>query len=176
MCFLFCFVLIKSPFNLTWLVGSISAAWTCSLRLWSLLFPVLLDTDDLLSPTLWGVTLPVLPELDLLCPVLLLGNPPTPDPMHLAWLSWALIRSFCLLSWAISARMASGESREPRGSEVCDIEEVEGRLRRGRLVRLEAELWDWTSSQECGLSTEGILWCGGIGWVTEEERGEQLTE
>lgn len=59
--------------------------------------------------------------------------------------------------------MASGESREPRGSEVSDNEEVEGKLRRGRLVRLEAGLWDWTSSQEYGISTEGSFWCGGIG-------------
>lgn len=41
--------------------------------------------------------------------------------------------------------MASGESSELRGSGVSDNEEVEGRLERGTLVRLDAELWAWTS-------------------------------
>lgn len=48
--------------------------------------------------------------------------------------------------------MTSGESCERRGSEGGDNEEEEGRLARGRLVRLEAELWEWTSSRERRMS------------------------
>ncbi|TNN88845.1 hypothetical protein EYF80_000723 [Liparis tanakae] len=67
--------------------------------LWGVTLPVLLeDADVLLSPTLWGVTLPVLPELNLLCSLLLSDDSPTSDPRRLARLSWALIRSFCLFS------------------------------------------------------------------------------
>lgn len=51
--------------------------------------------------------------------------------------------------------MTSGESCELRGSEVSDSEEVEGRLVRGRLVRLEAELWIFRSSQERRILTAG---------------------
>lgn len=163
--------LIRSSLSLTWsVVCSPSAAWTCRL-----LLPVLLQTDVVLSPALWGVTLPVLPELHLLCPLLLVDDPLTPVSKPLAWLSWALIRSFCLLSWAISASMASWESCEPRGSEVSDKEDVEGRLVRGRLVRLETELWAWTPSQE-SLSTWGSSWCSCTGRVPEGEGEKQGTQ
>lgn len=152
---------------LTWLVSfSPSAAWMC----WFCL-SVHLDADFLLSLILWGVTLPaLLLELDCLCSPLLLGDP---APRPLAWLSCALISSFCLVSWAISASMTSGESCELRGSEVSDSEEVEGRLVRGRLVRLEAELWIFRSSQERRILTAGSSWCSGKGWVTVEEEEEQ---
>lgn len=49
--------------------------------------------------------------------------------------------------------MASGESCELRESEVSDNEEEEGRLARGRLVRLEADPSAWTSSKERRIST-----------------------
>lgn len=151
--------------NLTWLVNwSPLAAWTC----WVFLPVLPVVTDALLSPTLWGVTLPVSLELNLLCPLLLLGNPSNTDPRLLAWLSWALIRSFCLVSWAISASMASGETSELRGSDVNDNEEVEGRLERGRLVRLDTEL----SLQERGIFKGECSWCGSTAWVTEEEGGK----
>lgn len=143
--------------NLTWWVSLCpSAAWTC----WRFV-TVQLESDVLFSPTLCGATLPVLLELSLLCP--LPGSPPNRDPCSLACLSWALIISFSLLSWVISASMVSGES-----SDVIDEEEALGRLQRERLVTLDAELRGWTSLKECEAFTHRWSCWGGAGWVTEE--------
>lgn len=93
-------------------------------------------------------------KLPVLCPLCSLsGAPPHAEPRSLARLSWALIRSFSLLTMAISASMASGQK-----SDICDTEEVEGRLERGRLG---AEL-------QAG--------CGGAGWVAAEEDGDWTGE
>ena len=60
--------------------------------------------------------------------------------------------------------MASGVSCKLRASEQgSDNEDVEGRLVRGRLVRLEAELWERRSSRERRMSTGGRSWCSGTG-------------
>lgn len=148
--------------NLTWAVScSLSAAWICWLCL--LLLSMI---DAFLSWTLWGVTLPVLLEFNPVCP--LLGNPPHTDPGPLAWLSWALIRSFSLLSWAISASMASGEISEPRGSDNSETEEAKGRLERGRLVRLDAEL----SLRGREAFAEEHSCCDSAGWLTEKVEGK----
>lgn len=100
---------------------------------------MLLETDILLSPAPVGVTLPVPFGLKRLISVSLLlsDDPETAEP---AWLSWALIRLFCSLSCAISASIATEEICELRALRVSANEEVGGRLVRGRLVRLEAEL------------------------------------
>lgn len=144
--------------NLTWWVSlCLSAAWTC----W-LFITAQLESDVLFSPTLWGATLP---ELSLLCP--LPGSPPNLDPCSLACMSWALIISFSLPSWAISASMVSGES-----SDVIDKEEALGRLQRERLAMLDAEIWGWTSLKECKAFTHKWSCWGGTGWVTEEEDGK----
>ena len=59
--------------------------------------------------------------------------------------------------------MASGES-----SEVSDSEEEEDRLARGRLVRLEEELWEGASSRARRISTGGRSRCIGMGRGAEK--------
>lgn len=54
--------------------------------------------------------------------------------------------------------MASGEK-----SDVCDTDKVGGRLERGRLARLDAELQAWTSLQEHEAPTDKCSWRGGAG-------------
>lgn len=148
-----------------WVEGSSLWGWRCWLPLL-----VLLELEIVLSPILWGVTLSALMGLDLLRSSPLVGDPPTAGPRPLACLSWALIRSFCLVSWVISASIAFGESCEWRCSEVSDSDELEGSLLSGKLFRLEAEL----TSRDGNISTGGSWCCRSRGWVTVEETEPQI--
>lgn len=67
--------------------------------------------------------------------------------------------------------MASGEK-----SDVCGADKVGGRLARGRLARLDAELQARTSLQEAEAAPDKRSWRGGAGGVTEEEDGSELAE
>lgn len=105
--------------------------------------------------------------LDLLCSLQLSANPVFPDPRLFAWMSWALIRSFCLFSPAISAIMALGEGRRTGWLEGSDNEETDWRL-----MRAEVETWDWTFSQEPWVSDGERRRCRGNAWPIGEEGKE----